>query len=103
MTRLDGPTGRIAVAHDSGPVTFELSGQMRDMRRDLAKHVLDLDMGFHKEHTPGELIERIDGDVTALSNLITYAISRERLLALVEKSPTAREGMLDYIRRSYED
>lgn len=35
------------------------------MRADLAAHVLDLDMGFHKEHTPGEMIERIDGDVTA--------------------------------------
>ena len=42
-----------------------------DMRRDLARHVLDLDMGFHKEHTPGELIERIDGDVTALSNFFS--------------------------------
>jgi ATP-binding cassette subfamily B protein len=42
-----------------------------DMRRDLAAHVIDLDMGFHKEHTPGELIERIDGDVTALSNFFS--------------------------------
>ena len=42
-----------------------------DMRRELARHVVDLDMGFHKEHTPGELIERIDGDVTALSNFFS--------------------------------
>jgi ATP-binding cassette subfamily B protein len=42
-----------------------------EMRRDLAEHVLDLDMGFHKEHTPGELIERIDGDVTSLSNFFS--------------------------------
>ncbi len=41
------------------------------MRADLADHVLRLDMGFHKEHTPGELIERIDGDVTALSNFFS--------------------------------
>mgnify|MGYP000848395511 CR=1 FL=1 len=37
------------------------------LRRDLARHCLRLDMAFHKAHTPGELIERIDGDVTALS------------------------------------
>ena len=41
------------------------------MRANLADHVLHLDMGFHKEHTPGELIERIDGDVTALSNFFS--------------------------------
>ena len=37
------------------------------LRRDLAAHVFSLDLGFHKSHTPGELIERIDGDVTMLS------------------------------------
>ncbi len=41
------------------------------MRGELAAHCLDLDMGFHKEHTPGELIERIDGDVTTLSNFFS--------------------------------
>ena len=38
-----------------------------ELRSDLTRHVLNLDMGFHKAHTPGELIERVDGDVTALS------------------------------------
>ncbi len=42
-----------------------------DLRADLAEHVLHLDMGFHKEHTPGALIERIDGDVTSLSNFFS--------------------------------
>ena len=41
------------------------------LRTDLAAHCLDLDMGFHKRHTPGELIERIDGDVTTLSNFFS--------------------------------
>src|SRR5206468_4305580 len=36
------------------------------LRSDLAGHVLGLDLGFHKTRTPGELIERIDGDVTAM-------------------------------------
>ena len=41
------------------------------LRTDLALHVLRLDMPFHKRHTPGELIERIDGDVTQLSNFFS--------------------------------
>lgn len=39
-----------------------------ELRQDLADHLLHLDMDFHKTHTPGELVERVDGDVTALSN-----------------------------------
>jgi len=42
-----------------------------EMRADLAAHALDLDMSFHKTITPGELIERIDGDVTTLSNFFS--------------------------------
>ncbi len=42
-----------------------------ELRADLAEHCLHLDMGFHKTHSPGELIERIDGDVTALSNFFS--------------------------------
>ncbi|MFN8509209.1 MAG: ABC transporter ATP-binding protein [Deinococcaceae bacterium] len=38
------------------------------LRLDLMRHVFTLDMAFHKDHTPGEMIERIDGDITALSN-----------------------------------
>jgi ATP-binding cassette subfamily B protein len=41
------------------------------MREDLAAHTLSLDMSFHTSRTPGELIERIDGDVTALSNFFS--------------------------------
>ena len=37
------------------------------LRADLTAHVLRLDMGFHKLRTPGELIERIDGDVGQLA------------------------------------
>jgi ABC-type multidrug transport system fused ATPase/permease subunit len=41
------------------------------LRADLAAHCLKLDMSFHKARTPGELIERIDGDVNALSNFFS--------------------------------
>jgi ATP-binding cassette, subfamily B, bacterial len=41
------------------------------LRTDLLAHCLRLDMPFHKTHTPGELIERIDGDVTALADFFS--------------------------------
>ncbi len=41
------------------------------LRGDLIDHCLCLDMRFHTMHTPGEMIERIDGDVMLLSNFFT--------------------------------
>lgn len=41
------------------------------LRADLTLHCLRLDLPFHKRRTPGELIERIDGDVTALANFFS--------------------------------
>lgn len=46
------------------------------LRIDLARHALGLDMGFHNDTTPGEMIERIDGDVTAVSNFIARFVVR---------------------------
>jgi ABC-type multidrug transport system fused ATPase/permease subunit len=46
------------------------------LRTDLVAHCLRLDMPFHKTHTPGELIERIDGDVTALADFFSQFIVR---------------------------
>ncbi|MGH2510416.1 MAG: ABC transporter transmembrane domain-containing protein, partial [Ktedonobacteraceae bacterium] len=34
------------------------------LRIDLTLHLLHLDLSFHKVHTPGELIERVDGDIS---------------------------------------
>ncbi|MDD5219869.1 MAG: ABC transporter ATP-binding protein, partial [Candidatus Bipolaricaulis sp.] len=41
------------------------------LRLDLLSHALRLDATFHKEHSPGQLIERIDGDVATLSNFLS--------------------------------
>jgi ABC-type multidrug transport system fused ATPase/permease subunit len=41
------------------------------LRQELAAHCLSLDLAFHNEHTPGELIERIDGDVAELANFFS--------------------------------
>ena len=44
------------------------------LRAELALHCLRLDMPFHKKRTPGEMIERIDGDVTALANFFSQFV-----------------------------
>ena len=41
------------------------------LRLDLLDHALHLDATFHKDHTPGQMIERIDGDVATLSNFFS--------------------------------
>ncbi len=46
------------------------------LRADLAHHCLRLDLNFHKQHTPGEMIERIDGDVNALGNFFSQLMIR---------------------------
>jgi len=55
------------------------------LRSDLALHLLRLDLSFHHAHTPGELIERLDGDVTALANFfsrfVVYVVGNVVLLA----------------------
>ena len=53
-----------------------LSGQVgwaatNRLRHDLADHCLRLDLDFHNARTPGELIERLDGDVTVLAGFFS--------------------------------
>jgi len=45
-----------------------------DLRAELAWHALNLDMGFHNDHAPGELIERIDGDVTEMATFFSQFV-----------------------------
>ena len=46
------------------------------IRINLARHVLGLSHGFHRQHTPGELIQRVDGDVTSVSDFMGKVIPR---------------------------
>lgn len=59
---------RLAASYLSKIVGWLATNQLR---ADLTLHCLRLDMPFHKAHTPGELIERIDGDVTQLANFFS--------------------------------
>lgn len=41
------------------------------LRADLVEHCLKLDLSFHKVSTPGELVERVDGDIHNLSQFFS--------------------------------
>jgi ATP-binding cassette, subfamily B, bacterial len=59
-------------------------GATNTLREDLAAHLLHLDSSFHHAHTPGELIERVDGDVGTLerffSRFTVYVIGNALLM-----------------------
>jgi ATP-binding cassette subfamily B protein len=44
------------------------------LRRDLATHTLHLDMSYHTATSPGDVIERVDGDVAALANFFSQFV-----------------------------
>ncbi len=46
------------------------------LRRDLALHALRLDMTYHNEHTPGEMIERLDSDIADLAIFFSQFVIR---------------------------
>lgn len=61
----------VAVSYFGNDVSWRATNQLRG---DLLKHCLRLDMKFHNVKTPGEMIERVDGDVTAISNFFAMFI-----------------------------
>lgn len=46
------------------------------LRMQMAEHVLGLDHDFHRSHTPGELIQRVDGDVTSVSDFLGMVLPK---------------------------
>ncbi len=45
------------------------------LREEMAAHALSLDVRYHGEHPPGEMIERVDGDVHAIAEfLVTFLV-----------------------------
>ncbi|MFC4807871.1 ABC transporter ATP-binding protein [Paenibacillus sp. GCM10023250] len=63
----------VSVDYLGNDVSWRATNQIR---ADLLQHVLRLDMRFHNVKTPGEMIERIDGDVTHMSNFFAMFIAK---------------------------
>ncbi len=61
----------VGVTYLSEYVAWTATNQLRT---DLVAHCLSLDMSFHETKTSGEMIERVDGDVDALSNFFSQFV-----------------------------
>jgi ATP-binding cassette subfamily B protein len=92
----------LVAEYTSQQVSWSATNQLRS---DLSLHCLHLDMPFHKRHTPGELIERIDGDVTQLANFFSQFTIRlfgngllvlGVLILLVRQDALVGAGMVIY-------
>jgi ABC-type multidrug transport system fused ATPase/permease subunit len=46
------------------------------LRLELAEHVLGLDLEYHRTHAPGELIQRVDGDITNVSDFLGKVVAK---------------------------
>ncbi|MEU5613044.1 ABC transporter ATP-binding protein [Streptomyces sparsogenes] len=62
-----GQAARTATAWLAGKAAWDGTDRLREH---LAEHALGLDLAFHARHTPGELIERVDGDVAAIADFL---------------------------------
>ncbi len=56
--------------------TITAWGTTNDLRLGMTRHVLGLDHEFHRTHTPGELIQRVDGDVTSVSDFLGQVVPK---------------------------
>ena len=53
------------------------------LRTDLARRVLDADRAFLRDHPTGELVSRIDGDVSSLTDMLALFVARVLSVVLV--------------------
>lgn len=63
----------VAAAYLSEQVGWTATNRLR---ADLFAHCLRLDLPFHNARSPGQMIERVDGDVTALSDFFSQFVLR---------------------------
>ncbi|RKN84775.1 ABC transporter ATP-binding protein [Paenibacillus ginsengarvi] len=61
----------VAVQAMTGELTWNVTNRLR---LELAGLCLERDSNFHSRHTPGELLERIDGDASKLNNFLSAFI-----------------------------
>jgi ATP-binding cassette, subfamily B, bacterial len=46
------------------------------LRHDLAEYVLKADLGFHRDRTPGELVTRVDADITSMTEFMATVVAQ---------------------------
>jgi ATP-binding cassette subfamily B protein len=64
---LGGQAARLLTAWLASQLAWDGTNRLRET---LAEHALGLDLDYHGQRSPGEMIERVDGDVVALAEFI---------------------------------
>jgi ABC-type multidrug transport system fused ATPase/permease subunit len=64
---LSGQLARMLTAWLASRLAWDGTNRLREH---LAEHALQLDLAFHGQRTPGEMIERVDGDVIAVADFV---------------------------------
>ncbi|NDL56286.1 ABC transporter ATP-binding protein [Phytoactinopolyspora mesophila] len=64
---VSGQVARLLTAWLASQLAWDGTNRLREL---LAAHALGLDMAYHGQRTPGEMIERVDGDVDALAQFV---------------------------------
>lgn len=67
-----------------------------DLRLTMTRHVLGLDHEFHRTHTPGELIQRVDGDVTSVSDFLSQVVTKAAGAAMLVSGMVVVLGVIDW-------
>ncbi len=67
-----------------------------DLRLTMTRHVLSLDHEFHRTHTPGELIQRVDGDITSVSDFLSQVVTKAAGAAMLVGGMIAVLAVLDW-------
>ncbi|MEU6713347.1 ABC transporter ATP-binding protein [Nonomuraea sp. NPDC046802] len=62
-----GQAARMVTAWLAGRLAWDGTNRLRER---LTEHALGLDIDYHGRHTPGEMIERVDGDVVAVADFV---------------------------------
>lgn len=84
---------QVIVARSATITAWRTTNQVR---LDITAHVLGLDHEFHRRHTPGELIQRVDGDVTSVSELLGRVVPKAFGAALLIGGMVAVVTVIDW-------
>ena len=68
-----GQVAAIAASYTASGAAWRTTNRLREQ---VAAHAMGLDMGFHGRHTPGEMIERVDGDLMGLTQFISGFVAQ---------------------------
>lgn len=88
-----GQVVEVLVARNATAAAWRTTNELR-LR--ITRHVLGLDHEFHRRHTPGELIQRVDGDVTSVSDLLGRVLPKAAGAAFVVGGMVVVLAVLDW-------